>query len=40
MFDSLLRDPMKVVDGWIEPRTAPGFCVELDDAAVARYRIA
>jgi len=40
MFDSLLKDPMKVVDGWIEPRNAPGFGIELDEAAVERYRIA
>jgi D-arabinonate dehydratase len=40
MFDALLKEPMKVADGWIEPRTAPGFGIELDEAAVARYRIA
>ncbi len=40
MFDSLLKDPMKVADGWIEPRSAPGFGIELDEAAVERYRIA
>jgi len=40
MFDALLKEPMKVTDGWIEPRTAPGFGIELDEAAVARYRIA
>ncbi|MGB9612050.1 MAG: enolase C-terminal domain-like protein, partial [Bryobacteraceae bacterium] len=40
MFDVLLKDPMKVVGGWIEPRTAPGFGIELDEAAVQRYRVA
>jgi len=40
MFDVLLKDPMKVVGGWIEPRTAPGFGIELEEAAVQRFRVA
>ncbi len=40
MFDALLREPMKPAGGWIEPRSAPGFGIELDEAAVQRYRIA
>ncbi len=40
MFDALLREPMKPAGGWIEPRSAPGFGIELDETAVQRYRIA
>jgi D-arabinonate dehydratase len=39
MFDALLADPMKPVNGYLEPRTAPGFGLELIAAEVERYRI-
>lgn len=40
MFDSVLAEPMKPVDGYIEPRTAPGFGIELVAAEIEKYRIA
>lgn len=40
MFDSLLAEPMKPKDGYIEPRTEPGFGIELIQEEVDRYRIA
>lgn len=40
MFDSVLASPMKPKDGYLEPRTAPGFGIELIPEAVERYRIA
>lgn len=39
MFDSVLLDPMKPVNGYLEPRRQPGFGIELNEAEVARYRI-
>jgi D-arabinonate dehydratase len=39
VFDSLLRNPMKVVHGWIVPRQEPGFGIELNEEEVARYRV-
>lgn len=39
MFDSLLRNPMKVVHGWIVPRQEPGFGIELNEEEVGRYRV-
>jgi D-arabinonate dehydratase len=40
MFDSVLADPMKPVDGYIEPRTAPGFGIEFRPEEIEKYRIA
>lgn len=40
MFDSVLAEPMKPVNGHIEPRTAPGFGVELNPEELDRYRVA
>lgn len=40
MFDSVIRDPMKPVNGFLEPREEPGFGVELVEAEIERYRIA
>lgn len=39
MFDSILTDPMKPRDGWLEPRTEPGFGIQLNEKEVERYRI-
>jgi D-arabinonate dehydratase len=39
MFDSVLAEPMKPKDGFLEPRTAPGFGIEFIPAEIARYRI-
>jgi D-arabinonate dehydratase len=40
MFDSVLANPMHPVDGYLEPRTAPGFGYEFSAAALERYRVA
>lgn len=40
MFDSIVGNPLKPVDGWIEPRSEPGFGIELIATEVERYRIA
>ena len=40
MFDSIVANPLKPRDGWIEPRREPGFGIELIEEEVARYRIA
>jgi len=40
MFDSVLVEPMKPRDGYLTPRTAPGFGIELKESEIARYRIA
>ncbi|MBI5280690.1 MAG: mandelate racemase/muconate lactonizing enzyme family protein [Candidatus Solibacter usitatus] len=40
MFDSVLANPMKPAGGYLEPRTAPGFGIELIPAEIERYRIA
>ena len=40
MFDSVLANPMKPDQGWLAPRTEPGFGIELIEEEVARYRIA
>lgn len=39
MFDSIVENPMKPVDGWLEPRTDPGFGIRLIEREVDRYRI-
>lgn len=38
--DMLVKEPLPVEAGWATPPTAPGLGVELDDQAVARYRLA
>jgi D-arabinonate dehydratase len=38
MFDALLENPLEPVDGWIEPRTGPGFGLEWDLDALQQYR--
>jgi len=40
MFDRVVANPLKPVNGYMEPRTEPGFGVELIDAEIERYRIA
>lgn len=40
MFDNVLAEPMKPVDGYIEPRTAPGFGIEFRPDEIEKYRIA
>ncbi|MBI5085857.1 MAG: mandelate racemase/muconate lactonizing enzyme family protein [Acidobacteria bacterium] len=40
MFDSVLANPMKPAGGYLEPRTAPGFGIELIPTEIERYRIA
>jgi D-arabinonate dehydratase len=40
MFDSVLADPMKPKNGYLEPRSAPGFGIELLPGEIERYRIA
>jgi len=39
MFDSVLIEPMKPVNGYIEPRTAPGFGIEYKAAEIEKYMI-
>jgi D-arabinonate dehydratase len=39
MFDSVLAEPMKPVDGFLEPRTAPGFGIEFIPAEIERFRV-
>lgn len=39
MFDSVLVDPMKPKGGYMEPRAAPGFGIELIPSEIERYRI-
>ena len=39
MFDSVLAEPMKPKNDWLEPRTAPGFVIEFLPSEIARYRI-
>jgi D-arabinonate dehydratase len=38
MFDALLENPLEPDNGWIEPRTGPGFGLEWDLEAMERYR--
>jgi len=38
MFDSVLANPMKPDHGYLEPRTLPGFGIELIDSEIQRYR--
>ncbi len=40
MFDSVLANPMKPVNGYLEPRSAPGFGIELIPEEIERYRVA
>jgi D-arabinonate dehydratase len=40
MFDEVLADPMRQKDGYISPRTEPGFGVVLQQAKLDQYRIA
>lgn len=40
MFDTIVANPLKPRDGFIEPRAEPGFGIELIADEVARYRIA
>ncbi len=39
MFDSVLVEPMKPVGGYLEPRSAAGFGIELRWSEIDRYRI-
>ncbi|MBK9166272.1 MAG: mandelate racemase/muconate lactonizing enzyme family protein [Bryobacterales bacterium] len=39
LFDDLLENPMEAKDGWIEPRTDPGFGLRFREDQVSRYRI-
>jgi L-rhamnonate dehydratase len=36
----LLREPLRVRDGWLTVPDAPGLGIELDDEMVAKYRVA
>ena len=36
--DDLLADPVRIVDGAIAVRTAPGLGIEIDESKLARYR--
>jgi D-arabinonate dehydratase len=40
MFDTVLEEPMRPVNGFLEPRRQPGFGISLKPAEIARYRIA
>jgi muconate cycloisomerase len=37
--DDLIVEPIRIVDGFAYPPDAPGLGVELDMAAVERYRV-
>ncbi|MGC4052052.1 MAG: mandelate racemase/muconate lactonizing enzyme family protein [Paludibaculum sp.] len=39
MFDSVLANPMKPVDGYLTPRQLPGFGIELIPQEIERYRL-
>lgn len=38
--DDLIRTPMRLVDGAIEVPTAPGMGIDVDEAKIAKYRVA
>ena len=40
MSRALVKEPLRMVDGYLAVPPGPGLGVEVDDAAVARYRIA
>jgi D-arabinonate dehydratase len=40
MFDDLLEEPMEALNGYISPRTEPGFGVKFREDRIAEYRIA
>ncbi len=37
--DDIVRDPLRIVDGWVTPPVGPGIGVEVDEAAVQRLRV-
>lgn len=37
---AMVRDPLRIVDGYVDVPTAPGLGVEVDEATIATYRIA
>ena len=39
VFDAVLQEPLEARNGWIEPRTEPGFGYALDPQALERFRI-
>lgn len=39
MFDAVLENPIEPVNGWIEPRTDPGFGLQFRPEKLAEYRI-
>jgi len=39
MLDKLIRNPMTVIEGWVEPRTGPGFGIDWNQEEINRHRI-
>jgi muconate cycloisomerase len=37
--DDIVKDPLKIVDGWVTPPGGPGLGVDVDEAAVKRLRV-
>lgn len=37
--DDIVKDPLKIVDGWVTPPVGPGLGVDVDEVAVERLRI-
>lgn len=37
--DDIVRDPLRIVDGWVTPPVGPGLGVDVDEAAVQRLRV-
>ena len=40
LLKQLCREPIKMVDGWIDVPDGPGLGVEVDPAVIDRYRVA
>jgi L-alanine-DL-glutamate epimerase-like enolase superfamily enzyme len=36
----MVREPLKMIDGYLDVPTAPGLGVEVNEATIERYRIA
>ena len=37
--EDVVKDPLKIVDGWVTPPVGPGLGVEVDEAMVAKLRV-
>jgi D-arabinonate dehydratase len=40
VFDDIIANPLQAKDGFVSPRTGPGFGIEYDEAAIKRFMIA